>query len=518
MKELELNLENLLSLGLTPDILKNDFENWIIENKDIQIDFDKKIIYTGILDLRKELNSFLEITKKELLSDWKNPEELDAFLLYQKEMVKASYKKTMDVFPDDESKQDFLLNILPKIHNQFLENKNKYFESKFDNLINDKELVEKITNKLQELNETKDNNSYPVINNIDLANETYCENLINDPLFNPENEYMSLKEAFIEDIHSRTEHLTGSYDFFVQEFDGELQDWENEQKDKINNTFLKLVKEFNNDNIFFFGCSFDNYKHNYDKRLNNFLDNFYDASESDFVESELEFLENILYDIQNSEGAHDGYSVSGHSNFSKAYDFVSRIGYKQYFFSHNKKESFLKKKQFELIQLGKSNESVILNDFKEKLEKENLKTFELSETRFVNISESEQKELVKLDEEKDEDNQNFSLRPTIEDYLEEFKGDINGNGYEKLVDALFEYFTKGIFPILDSKINFKKINKKRVGWALKELYKSEKTDILDIEYFRFAQENINLFANEVIITEGFNKSKFYKSFTTNPAK
>ena len=86
MKELELNLENLLSLGLTPDILKNDFENWIIENKDIQIDFDNKIIYTGILNLRKELNSFLEVTKKELLSDWKNPEELDAFLLYQKSL------------------------------------------------------------------------------------------------------------------------------------------------------------------------------------------------------------------------------------------------------------------------------------------------------------------------------------------------------------------------------------------------------------------------------------------------
>ena len=54
--------------------------------------------------------------------------------------------------------------------------------------------------------------------------------------------------------------------------------------------------------------------------------------------------------------------------------------------------------------------------------------------------------------------------------------------------------------------------------ALKELYKSEKTDNLDVEYFRFAQENINLFEKEVIATEKFNKSKFYKLFTTNPAK
>ena len=113
---------------------------------------------------------------------------------------------------------------------------------------------------------------------------------------------------------------------------------------------------------------------------------------------------------------------------------------------------------------------------------------------------------------------NNLLQSTIEDYLEEFKPDINGDGYIRLVDALSAYFSNGIFPILESKIIFKKINKKKLGWALKELYKSEKTDNLEIEYFRFAQENINLFEKEVIIMENFNKSNFYKTFTSNPAK
>lgn len=54
--------------------------------------------------------------------------------------------------------------------------------------------------------------------------------------------------------------------------------------------------------------------------------------------------------------------------------------------------------------------------------------------------------------------------------------------------------------------------------ALKEVYKNNKQDNLDIEYFRFAQENINLFSKEVIIEEGFLQSKFYKAFTTNPDK
>jgi hypothetical protein len=112
--------------------------------------------------------------------------------------------------------------------------------------------------------------------------------------------------------------------------------------------------------------------------------------------------------------------------------------------------------------------------------------------------------------------QNEFLKSTIEDHLEEFKDEINGDGYDRLVDALFDYFTTGKFPVLDSKINFKRINKKRVGWALKELYKSEKIENLDIEYFRFAQGNINLFAKEIIVKDGFNKSNFYKAFTTNP--
>lgn len=536
MKELELNLENLLLIGLTPEILKNNFEEWIIENKDIQIDFEKKIIYTGILNFRKELNSFMEIANKELLSEWKNPEELDAFLKSQKEMVKANYKKTMDVFPDDESRQDFLLHILPKIHNQFLENKTKYFDNKFADLINDKELVEKMTNKFQELNEIKegtmDNNSFSVIDNNASATETYCENLINDPLFNPENEYMTLKETFIEDIHSRTAHLKDPYDFFIQEFDGDLQDWENEQKEKIKKTFLKLVKELNHKKIFFFGCSFDNYKHNYEKRLNEFLEYYTDVSENDFIEDELKFLENILYDIQNSEAAHDGHSNSGYDSFSKAYEFVSVTGYKQYFFSHNKKEAFLNNKRFEAIQEEKLKDISPSDNSIVKAEQEKPKRFEIKskllkkQLKFLNRNEEAEKyrkvifgiEKKEVDEVEVDTTQNNLLKSTIEDYLEEFKPDINGDGYEILINALFEYFTNGKFPVLEGKIKFKKINKKRVGWALKELYKSEKTDNLEIEYFRFAQENINLFEKEVIVMENFNKSNFYKTFTSNPAK
>lgn len=146
----------------------------------------------------------------------------------------------------------------------------------------------------------------------------------------------------------------------------------------------------------------------------------------------------------------------------------------------------------------------------------------INEIRSISFQDRPSKEFpksnLKVSNLKEKSNTNDLLTSTIEDYLEEFKENINGNGYLKLVDALFGYFTNGVFPILDEKIKFKRINKKRIGWALKELYKSERTDNLDIEYFRFAQENINLFEKEIIETTDFNKSKFYKMFTTNPAK
>lgn len=109
-------------------------------------------------------------------------------------------------------------------------------------------------------------------------------------------------------------------------------------------------------------------------------------------------------------------------------------------------------------------------------------------------------------------------KSTIIECLEDLVDEISTKDFNILVDALYKYFETNEFPILKAKINFKPINKKRVGWALKDVYKNIKTGNLDIEYFRFAQENINLFSKEIIETDNFNKNKFYKMFTTNPAK
>jgi hypothetical protein len=65
---------------------------------------------------------------------------------------------------------------------------------------------------------------------------------------------------------------------------------------------------------------------------------------------------------------------------------------------------------------------------------------------------------------------------------------------------------------------FKSINKKKIGWALNEIYTFCKTEYLGVEYLRFAHENINLFKNDVFDETNFKKSNIYKYFKSNPKK
>jgi hypothetical protein len=190
---------------------------------------------------------------------------------------------------------------------------------------------------------------------------TYNENLDNDPLLNSENEYLILNERFIEEYclkveYTKIEQLKRN---FTTGFN--FKEWENIQKKEVRDSFLKLVKELDQKNIFFFGCSFDNYKHNYDRRLKAFLEYFRDASQDDFIDVELEFLENILCDLKNYDDYPDDFYQPQIPNFGRVYELITIIG-KQFHFSHNKKITFLKEKQdlikqfVENIELRDKNE------------------------------------------------------------------------------------------------------------------------------------------------------------------
>lgn len=85
------------------------------------------------------------------------------------------------------------------------------------------------------------------------------------------------------------------------------------------------------------------YIEKHDKRLKEFLNDF-EADEIDYVNKEKEYFENTLYDVQNSESSHDGYSVTGYDNFSTAYELVCNIGFDKFMYSTNAKLKFLESK------------------------------------------------------------------------------------------------------------------------------------------------------------------------------
>lgn len=106
------------------------------------------------------------------------------------------------------------------------------------------------------------------------------------------------------------------------------------------------------------------------------------------------------------------------------------------------------------------------------------------------------------------------LNTTIEEWLCPFKDSISESGYSILIQALKDYFHKGKFPKLSKKIIVAKVNKKRFGWALNRIYRSQKSNPLTIEYLLFAKENISLFADVEFDELRFKESNLYKYFTT----
>ncbi|WP_288981930.1 hypothetical protein [uncultured Flavobacterium sp.] len=309
----------------------------------------------------------------------------------------------------------------------------------------------------------------------------FYPNLINDPLFYESNDYVKIKNDFIEEYQSRTSHLSGDEDFLFFEADEEFTYWEETKKEEIKNEFIKLTKKLNKDNVFFFGCSFENYKNNYAKRLNLFLDNYDDTSETDFILSEKSFLENLIYDFENGTGDVYEFSKSDVEVYKKASYVVSMISYEQYCYSNNKKMSFLEQKL-----LGNNNDLIDVTSSNIQIE---------IPTTITNLNDS-------------------FINDIILEKLEDVLTNVNTTQYGLLVDMLIKYFENDRVAFKVNKINLGRINKKKVGWALKEIYTTITNEGLTYEYLEFIKENVLLFKDVELNKDDFFYCNLYKYFTT----
>lgn len=306
-------------------------------------------------------------------------------------------------------------------------------------------------------------------------------NLTNDPLFFESNDYVKIKNDFIEEYQSRTSHLSGDEVFLFFEADEEFTHWEETKKEEIKNEFIKLTKKLNKDNVFFFGCSFENYKNNYIKRLNQFLENYDDTSETDFILSEKSFLENLIYDFENATGDVYEFSKSDVEVYKKASYVVSMISYEQYCYSNNKKMSFLEQKL-----LGNNNDAIDVISSNIQIE---------TPTTTTNLNDS-------------------FINDIILEKLEDVLTNVNTTQYGLLVDMLIKYFENDRVAFKVNKINLGRINKKKVGWALKEIYTTITNEGLTYEYLEFIKENVLLFKDVELNKDDLFYCNLYKYFTT----
>lgn len=109
---------------------------------------------------------------------------------------------------------------------------------------------------------------------------------------------------------------------------------------------------------------------------------------------------------------------------------------------------------------------------------------------------------------------NNFMRLTIIEKLEDVLTNVNNIQYDLIVEMLNKYFQNNRVTFSTSKINLGKLNKKKVGWALKEIYTSITNESLSYEYLEFIKENVLLFRDVELKKDDFFYCNLYKYFTT----
>lgn len=134
LKELDFNLENLFDLGLTSEILKNNFEEWIRDNEDILIDFKNQKIYAGIINAKKEMANMLEKIAISMKNNGMSQDQVEEFLISEKQKSNILLKEKCNQLPE-ELAYDFNLKLILKTFERYEELKEKHFDSMMDEIL-----------------------------------------------------------------------------------------------------------------------------------------------------------------------------------------------------------------------------------------------------------------------------------------------------------------------------------------------------------------------------------------------
>ncbi len=159
IRSIELNVENLFSVGLTPEIIKNNFEEWIFENKDIKVDFENNLIYVGLGKVRKDIESTMMLLRKNCEKNGMTENEITTHFENTKSKIKDNLLKTIDCFQEDQ-KLEFLLKTIKTMGGKLGEYKDFLIEEEINQLL-DYDSFEGDNDIENQLNTASDENPYP---------------------------------------------------------------------------------------------------------------------------------------------------------------------------------------------------------------------------------------------------------------------------------------------------------------------------------------------------------------------
>lgn len=139
MEEIDVNLENLLKLGLTPEILRDidKFTIWMTQNENFFYDPRRSKIVLNKKEIKSELSYLMSLLKSEHLKNGYSEEEFDKINQETKVKLLAKMKRTEEVFDDDINFKSYLLETITRSIPEISKLKNKIFEKHFDELLDE---------------------------------------------------------------------------------------------------------------------------------------------------------------------------------------------------------------------------------------------------------------------------------------------------------------------------------------------------------------------------------------------
>jgi len=134
MKKLELNIDNLFLLWEADNMKDKYLDEWMKNNKDLLIDFENEIIYTGLRKFFKDIAIFTELEKQDLLNEG-----------YSKDQIKLRFNsinneqeiRLKNLFPNIpiEDRGSLYIELILKMKDQFYKERSDYLDKKIDLLL-----------------------------------------------------------------------------------------------------------------------------------------------------------------------------------------------------------------------------------------------------------------------------------------------------------------------------------------------------------------------------------------------